>query len=150
MNERIKCLKNKNYEQQLIKAVNQRNITAIDSLCNNLGIKRSDLLKTLGDEWLIYVNSKEALDWFWLLLMKPEEYQEMLSEIIQQAITLLIAAGYKPDRDFKTINCNGQTCISYLSQKAIDSLISLVPIEDQHQIHKLFQQSTNKQSLLRK
>lgn len=65
MSKQLKISKNYDYEQ-LIKAVEKKDTTTIDLICNELGIDRSALLKTVGDEWLIYVSSKEALDWFWL------------------------------------------------------------------------------------
>lgn len=145
MSKQLKISKNYDYEQ-LIKAVEKKDTTTIDLICNELGIDRSALLKTVGDEWLIYVSSKEALDWFWLLILEPKEYNQIKNEITRQAMILLLSTGLKPNEDFQIIDCNGGHCISFLSQKAQDSLISLVPIEHQKQIYNLFQQSNNKYS----
>lgn len=139
----------KNYDvekQRLIEAVEQKDVSVIDSLCNKLSIDRSDLLDTIGDEWLIYVSSKEAIEWFWLLLMKLEDYHQMINGIKRQTITLLLDAGCKHNIDFKTTDCNGEYCVTFLSQKAQDTLIELVPSEHQQQIHKLFQQPTTEYS----
>lgn len=151
MSKKIKFSKNYNCEkQQLIEAIERKDVTAINSVCNKLDINRSDLLETIGDEWLIYLSSKEAVDWFWLLFMEPEEYCQMINGLIGQAINLLLDAGYKPNEDFQTIDCNGECCISFLSQKAQNTLINLVPSEHQQQIYNLFQQSNTKCSSLRK
>lgn len=89
MNNDLKFLQRYNDTQQLIQAIEQRNVAGVDLVCKKLRIERSDLIKTLGDEWIIQLSSKEALDWFWLLLMEPEEYRQMISGLIGQAIKVL-------------------------------------------------------------
>ena len=139
-----------NEKRQLIRAIERRDVAAIDLICKKLRINRSDLLKTLGDEWIIHLSSKEALDWFWLLLMEPEEYRQMINGLIGQAVKVLLDAGCKPNEDFKTVDCNGEHCITFLSQEAQNILINLVPSEHQQQIYNLFQQPNTKCSSLRK